>query len=153
VQDDAVLAAALGPVQGHIGGLNQALGGCGGRAGHGHAQADGDRAGAGGEGQQRHDFAQALGRLAGRLSLGFGQDDGKFLAAVAGDGIHNADALAEEQRQAAQQFIAGQMPARIVELLEVVNINQDQPQRAVASWPWFTFSRPLRTSVLGNSLH
>ena len=50
------------------------------------------------------------------------EDDTELVATEASDDIGRAQALAEHSRDAADQLIAGGMPQRVVDVLEVVEV-------------------------------
>ena len=69
----------------------------------------------------------------GLVGLGPRQHDRHLLAAVAGDKIALAGRLAQDPRRAAKHFVARLMPVRVVELLEMVDVAEDQRERPAAA--------------------
>ena len=68
---------------------------------------------------------QPLGHLASLLKAGFGQQDGKLLAADARHHIHRAHTRAQPARHLPQRLVAGIVAVGIIDLLEPVNIQGD----------------------------
>ena len=75
------------------------------------------------------DPAQLLGERRGRVGVGLGQDDEELLAAVAAGEVDDADVGGQQLRDVAQDDVAGGMAVRVVEPLEVVEVDEDQRQR------------------------
>ena len=65
-----------------------------------------------------------------------GQDDGELFATVAGGQVHLADRLAERRGHVSQDLVAGLMAVRIVEFLEMIDVDHDQRERALAPLPF-----------------
>ena len=61
--------------------------------------------------------------------------DGEFIPAEAGDEILRADRLAQPLRHALQEFVADQMPQRIVDALELVDVDIEDCERAPLAVP------------------
>ena len=73
---------------------------------------------------------RASGDLLGALLLGVDRHDRELVAAVAGHEIVGADGLAQREPDAAEDLVAGQMALALVDLLEVVQVHEDDGQRA-----------------------
>lgn len=74
-------------------------------------------------------LAQTLRQVAGPLLVGFGQEDGEFLAPHAPDEVGGPDRLTAMVRHAAQDGIPGLMAMAVVDILEVVDVEDQQGQR------------------------
>src|SRR5262249_27297801 len=74
--------------------------------------------------------SQSLGQLGGvRADL---DDEGELLSAVAADEIAFADRTQEPAADLLDHLVADQMPVHVVDLLEVVDVDHDRGQWAVA---------------------
>ena len=69
----------------------------------------------------------------GALAAGIGQHQGELVAAEAGDDVRFAGADADDRRGLDQRRAAGQMPVRVVDPLEPVEIDEQQRQRPAAA--------------------
>ena len=74
--------------------------------------------------------AQPLRRPVRVLGVGAGQDHHELLAAVAGRLIALAQVLVEQPRERAQRRVARRMAVGVVELLEVVEVEDHEPEAA-----------------------
>ena len=126
----AVAAGMLGPVQGLVRALDQAA-----RVAlvmrglPGHADADGDPGLGGGQGSGFHGGAQALGQAKGVVQAVRGQRRDELLAAVAGQQVITAlQAGVEDGRDRLQAAVAHRVAVRIVEPLEVVDVDHQHRQ-------------------------
>ena len=82
--------------------------------------------------------------------------DGEFIAAEAGDEVLGPDRLAQPVRDALEEFVADQMSQRIVDALELVDVDiEDRELRRLRSrssnpsaWRWNSvrFGRLVRAS-------
>lgn len=120
----------LGPVQGLVCALDQAarvtlvMRGL-----PGHADADGDPGLGGGQGSGFHGGAQALGQANGVVQAVRGQRRDELLAAVAGQQVITAlQAGVEDGRDRLQAAVAHRVAVRIVEPLEVVDVDHQHRQ-------------------------
>src|SRR5437016_14512059 len=77
--------------------------------------------------------AELVGALDSGVTPGFRQDDAELLAAVAGEALVPADAYAEKRCELAQDEVPGQVTVCVVDLLEMVDVEQDQRQRAAVA--------------------
>ena len=73
----------------------------------------------------------ALGDPLGGLAVGVAQHDGELVAAEAGDDVGLAHALAQRAADGADDLVAGLVAARVVDVLEAVEVEQEQ--RAAAA--------------------
>ena len=129
---DTVAAGGLGRIQRAVGGLEQrAVGDVGARSGadaqrHVHLQAarvlGGDAP------------AQALGHAAALLQVDTREDDQELLPADAVGELERPQLAADRARYVAQHVVAARVAVRVVDLLEVVDVQGDQRDR-VAGQP------------------
>ena len=70
-------------------------------------------------------------RLDGIFQVGFGEQNDEFLPAVTGDGILRALRFAADLGQVNQCGITGIVPHRVVQLLEIVDVEEGDAQRGV----------------------
>ena len=73
-------------------------------------------------------LADALGAVERALEIGPGQDGGELLAAVAGGVVDLARALAQHARDLAQDDVALRVAVGVVDELEVVEVDQHEPE-------------------------
>jgi hypothetical protein len=73
----------------------------------------------------------ALGDLEGLLRARLGQQDAELLAAESGRDVVVAQEGAEDLRDPLQHRVAGEMPVRVVDLPEEIEVGHDQRQRPV----------------------
>src|SRR5689334_21088915 len=83
---------------------------------------------AGGEGGKfpvlRRNGVDTLSDAFGFFLLGFGQNQGKFIAAVAGGRINRAAVNAQSVRDAADRPAADKMTVRVVDFLQAIQIQE-----------------------------
>ncbi len=121
---DAVLAEALGLVERRVGGLQQVtqVAAVAGPAGDAERQRQPPAA--------QVDAGEAALQApadGARIGLrGLGQQQRELLAADAEDAVGRSHAPPQERTDVAQRIVAGHVPARVVELLEVVDVGQDE---------------------------
>ena len=130
----AVLAPGLGRVHGHVGVAEQLLGLVGAGPPGGHAQAGLDRDGAAVEAER---LVQGVEHPAGdrRRRLGVGdplQQHRELVAAQAGRGVGRAQAALEPPGGRDQQLVAGGVAEAVVDVLEVVQVDEQDGQVALA---------------------
>ena len=121
---DAILAQALGLVERRVGGLQQVtqVAAVAGPAGDAERQRQPPAA--------QVDAGEAALQAPAdgtRIGLrGLGQQQRELLAADAEDAVGRSHAPPQERADVAQRIVAGHVPARVVELLEVVDVGQDE---------------------------
>ena len=76
--------------------------------------------------------AQPFGHHGRDRHVGFRHDDDEFLAAVAAGEIDAADRLADAQRELAQHVVAGVVAVRVVDRLEIIDIDHQHRDRLAA---------------------
>ena len=81
--------------------------------------------------------AQLLGQAHGVLGERLRQDEHELLAAVATEGVADADGLGDEARDLAQHRVAGGVAVRVVDRLEAVDVDEGDAERLVVT------SRPV----------
>jgi hypothetical protein len=134
-EPDPVLARRFRLQEGQVGAGHQLA-----RAGRvqralGHADAHRDLTDHRG-GHRGDPLAAPLGQRGGLGQRGARKDDGELLAADPADQVLQAGHLASDGGHALQDLIADQMPVRVVDPLEVVDVEQDQADgRALAVRP------------------
>ena len=138
-EQHAIAAAALGPVERLVGGQQDARGVDTVARVLGDAAADaqaaerlllGER-----EGVARDQGAELLGGRERLRRVGLGLDQQELLAAEAAEHVALAHALVHQARELLQQPIAGQMPVRVVVVLEVVDVEHEDRDRAARVRP------------------
>ena len=77
--------------------------------------------------------AAALGDRGGRRLVGAGEQQHELVAAVAGDLVVRAQLALQQARDAAQQLVAGGVAARVVDALEVVEVEDDGAERGLVA--------------------
>ncbi len=121
----------LGSVHGDIGAADQVIGRRRMQGGQGHADAGADMQAGGADVdgllQQRGDAARHRRRLVG---VGPVQDDGELVATQARHQVVATDDLANAWSDLAEERVSGLVPERVVDLLEVVEIDQQEGQAA-----------------------
>ena len=65
--------------------------------------------------------------------FGFGEEEGKFFAAVAAEDIFAADAIADQSGCAFEDVITGEVAVGVVEFFEEVDIHEDQAEVSIVS--------------------
>ena len=80
-------------------------------------------------------LAKSLGRDAGFLDLGGRQDRGELFAAVAAGQIHLAGRFHQHLADVAEHFVAGRVAVRVVELLEMVDVEDHQREWRLPALP------------------
>ena len=69
----------------------------------------------------------------GRVAVGLGQQHDELLAAVAADDVRDPRGVADPLRRLAQDRVAGGVAVRVVDLLEVVDVEQQAREGAVVA--------------------
>ena len=77
--------------------------------------------------------AQLLGQDGAFVDVGLGEDQHEFLAAVPADHVGRPQVRAERLGDAAQDHVAGRMAVRVVDGLEVVDVDEGDRQRALVA--------------------
>ena len=77
--------------------------------------------------------AQLLGQDRALLDVGLGEDQHEFLAAVAADDVARPQVAGEDLGDAAQDDVAALVAVGVVDHLEVVDVDEGDPQRAVVA--------------------
>ena len=124
---DAIAAAVFGAIEGEIGFADQMVRIVDRRGvapGDTNAAGNGEGISAGQEGGAGDGFANAFGLLAGGGAGTTGKDDEELFAAIAADGIVAADGGLDALGGFAQDGIAGEMAAGIVDKFEAVEIHE-----------------------------
>ena len=134
VDAGAVAAFVLGAIERHVGMAHDV-----GRAAdllvdHGDADAGADHDGLVADGVGRADRRdQAVGDRQQRRVVAAGRgDDGELVAADAGDQIVAAHGVGQPLRHRADQFVADRMAERVVDVLEVVEVDVEHGRRRAA---------------------
>ena len=70
-------------------------------------------------------------------------EHGEFIAAEAGDEILGPDRLAQPLRDRLQEFVADRMSQRVVDPLELVDVDIEDRERASRSFPQQSFGMAL----------
>src|SRR5437016_1237109 len=131
VRHHAVATSTLGAIERLIGKLEQGRGIIGSteacdtdRYGERHA------AGTALEGKRlaRHSSPQPFRHNGPNRKIGFRHHDDEFLAAVAAGQVDAADRLAYPERKLAQHLIASIVAMRVVDRLEIINVQDQQSQ-------------------------
>ena len=92
-----------------------------------------------------------LGDAPGTLGIGIGQNDGKFLTAVASDQVGRALRAAEQGAgDANKTAIACRMPKGVVIPLEMVEVAQDERKRTAGLWPGAAIRRSNARQIGGD---
>ena len=86
-----------------------------------------------GEGGDGGKVVDALGHGARGLQVGVGQQDGELVAAQARRGVRGTAARLQHLADAPQRLVAGLVAVRIVEELEVDQVDQQDARRLAAS--------------------
>lgn len=131
-----VSAAPLGDVQRRIGGRDQCVRTVAMHRPGRDPDADGRaqrRAGIDIERLRLHAGAQALGDVGGGVEIGLRQDDGDLLAAVAAYTVDGAHLLIQQLAQPLENSISRLMSMRVVDALEVVDVEQQQRDGALGA--------------------
>src|SRR5882762_7944331 len=81
----------------------------------------------------RDPLANTLADRIGAFAAGIGQDQRKFVAAEARDDVGLSGALANHRRRLHERAAAEQVPVRVVDGLEPVEVDEQQRQRAAAA--------------------
>src|SRR5690606_24675850 len=134
---DAVAAGALGLVELFVGAGDEGGGGVVGLDG-GAAEADGDADGFALEDEAVLGdlFAEGLREGDGAFELGLREHDRELFAAVAGEDFVAADALLDDLGELAQDVVAREVAALVVDALEEVDVEHDEAEGAgVAARP------------------
>ena len=76
------------------------------------------------------ELAQLLAQRRAFLDVGLGQDQHEFLAAVAADQVAGAEVFGDGLGDAAQDRVAGGVAIRVVDRLEVVDVDERDAQRS-----------------------
>src|SRR6185503_6057727 len=79
-------------------------------------------------------FPDALDAVAGVIQVAIGDND-EFVPAPASDDVAGAEVRLEFGRECLQQIVSGQMPVRIVDLFEAVQVQQNDTERNFLSAP------------------
>jgi len=135
--DDPVAPGALGLVQAHVGGVQQVVGGGVGvlrQAGDPHADGHGDRPPVVDRHRELLDAqAQPLGHHAGDVDVRRAHQQGELLAADTGQHVVLAQHLGELAGDLDKHLVAGLVAPGVVDLLEMVDIEHADGQRAAAA--------------------
>lgn len=136
-QRPAVLAGLLRLVHRDVGVAQDVLGLGVRGTGHDHAQAGGNRdLGAAQQDVPGHGLEQAAGDLAGRLLVAHAPaQDGELVTAEARHDIAVPDRLAQPLGHLEQELVAGLVAERVVDLLEVVEVQEEQRRPLAAARP------------------
>ena len=78
-------------------------------------------------------LAQLLAQVGALLDRGLGQDQHELLAAVAADQVARAEVLRDRLRDPTQHYVAGRVAVRVVDDLEVVDIDERHAQRPLVA--------------------
>lgn len=136
-KDGAVSASAFGFVQGEVGGLEEMAGHAGGVGELGGAEGGGDFA-LGAVGALETEFgdvgADAFAEGAEATPIHAGEDEGELFSTVAGGEVNAADAVAEGFGDEFEDFVTGVVAFFLVELAEVVHVEHDDADGAVAAF-------------------
>ena len=84
------------------------------------------RPGRGRDGQRPHRFEHRGGDAVGLLGRGLGEQDRELVAAEPGEHVGLAQAAAQQLRDAHDQLVAGRVAERVVDRLEVVEVEHDR---------------------------
>src|SRR4051812_20150947 len=137
---DPVTTRPLACIEGTVGTLEQRADVLAWRAlGHPHGNGDTPSDGNPGELRRLDRRAHALGHQSGSIHMGAGQNHQEFLAAEAPEDVDAAQPLAGDVRQFLQHRIAGGVAERVVDRLEVVDIEKADGER---------LAQPLRARAL-----
>ena len=79
------------------------------------------------------ELAQLLAQRRAFLDVGLGQDQHEFLAAVAADQVAGAEVLGDRLGDAAQDDVARGVAVRVVDGLEVVDVDERDAQRPLVA--------------------
>ena len=128
-QLDAVPALALGQVEGGVGEALEPVEGARLAGEAGHADRGGDRHVGARQGDLGDRGADALGDLQRRVDLGVRQQDRELLAAVAAGEVPGPQHAAQRRADVREHLVPHRVPALVVDLLEVVQVEQEQGER------------------------
>lgn len=136
-EDGAVSASALGFVEGEVGGLEEMAGqsGCIGELGGAEGGGDFPFGSIGAFEAEFGDVgSDAFTEGTEAASIYAGEDEGELFSAIASGEVYAADAVSEGLGDEFEDFVTGVMAFFLVELSEVVHVEHDDADGAVAAF-------------------